>query len=57
MLILLSPAKSMNFEAGSADLPATTPVLASDIADLAQVTRKLTARKIADSLNATRWQS
>lgn len=66
MLILLSPAKSMNFEAGSPDLPATTPVLASDIADLAEVTRKLTARKIASlmdlsdklaSLNHARFQA
>jgi hypothetical protein len=66
MLILLSPAKSMNFEAGSPDLPATTPVLASDIADLSEVTRKLTARKIASlmdlsdklaSLNHARFQA
>lgn len=42
MLILLSPAKSLNFDPPSAHLPLTEPVLKDDIAVLDTYTRKLT---------------
>jgi cytoplasmic iron level regulating protein YaaA (DUF328/UPF0246 family) len=41
MLMVLSPAKSLDFTPAAADLPLTTPQLAVDIAELAQETRKL----------------
>ena len=46
MLMLLSPAKSLNFEAPSARLPLTQPVLKDDIAALDAYTRKLTPRQL-----------
>ncbi len=66
MLMLLSPAKSLNFEAASARLPLTQPVLKDDIAVLDAYTRKLTPRQlkkmmgISDalaSLNHERFQA
>ena len=41
MLIVLSPAKSLNFTPAGHDVPLTTPQLKDDIAELAKVTRKL----------------
>lgn len=42
MLILISPAKSLDFTPPQALLPLTTPELKSDIGELAKVTKKLT---------------
>lgn len=42
MLITLSPSKALDFTAPAKELPMTTPELASDIAELAKTTRKLT---------------
>jgi cytoplasmic iron level regulating protein YaaA (DUF328/UPF0246 family) len=42
MLIVLSPAKALDFTAPAAPAPLTVPQLADDTAELAQVTRKLT---------------
>ncbi|MBI1686167.1 peroxide stress protein YaaA [Caulobacter hibisci] len=65
MLMVISPAKSLDFTAPSAVLPLTTPALKTQIAELAKVTRKLTAadlrrlmhisEKLAD-LNRERFQ-
>jgi len=41
MLIVLSPAKSLDFTPAAPDTPLTTPQLKNDIAELAKVTRKL----------------
>jgi cytoplasmic iron level regulating protein YaaA (DUF328/UPF0246 family) len=41
MLIVLSPAKSLDFTAAAPDAPLTTPQLKADIAELARVTSKL----------------
>jgi len=46
MLMVISPAKSLNFEAPPRPLPLTTPQLKDDIAELAQVTRKLRPRDL-----------
>ncbi len=46
MLIVLSPAKAMNFTPPKTVAPATIPDLAQDIAELSQVTRKLTVRQL-----------
>ena len=46
MLLLLSPAKSLNFEAPAARLPLTQPVLKDEIAILDGYTRKLTPRAL-----------
>ena len=46
MLILLSPAKSLNFEAAPERLPLTQPVLKEDIALLDGYTRQLTPRAL-----------
>jgi cytoplasmic iron level regulating protein YaaA (DUF328/UPF0246 family) len=46
MLMLLSPAKSLNFEAAPVRLPLTQPVLKDDIAVLDAYTRKLTPRQL-----------
>ena len=43
MLMVLSPAKKLDFAPAPAGLPLTTPELAADIAELAQTTRKLKA--------------
>jgi len=43
MLIVLSPAKALDFTAPKAAAPLTTPQLGEHTAELAQVTRKLTA--------------
>jgi hypothetical protein len=43
MLMVLSPAKALDFTAPSQVAPLTTPQLLGDIAELAKVTRKLTA--------------
>ncbi|HKR87566.1 MAG TPA: peroxide stress protein YaaA [Phenylobacterium sp.] len=43
MLIVLSPAKALDFTAPSAAAPLTTPQLGEHTAELAKVTRKLTA--------------
>jgi cytoplasmic iron level regulating protein YaaA (DUF328/UPF0246 family) len=66
MLMVISPAKAMNFEAPSRALPLTTPALKDDIAELDGVTRKLRPRdlrklmdiseKLAD-LNYERFQA
>lgn len=46
MLMVISPAKSLNFEAPPRALPLTTPELKDDIAELAEVTRKLRPRDL-----------
>ena len=46
MLILLSPAKAMNFDPVERDLPATTPALIDETRILSKTTRQLTAPKI-----------
>jgi cytoplasmic iron level regulating protein YaaA (DUF328/UPF0246 family) len=46
MLLLLSPAKSLNFDPPPKRLPLTQPALKDDIAVLDAYTRKLTARKL-----------
>ena len=66
MLMVISPAKAMNFTAPDRVLPLTTPVLKDDIAELDTVTRKLRPRdlrrlmdiseKLAD-LNHSRFQA
>lgn len=66
MLMVISPAKAMNFEAPERVLPLTTPALKDDIAELDTVTRKLRPRdlrqlmdiseKLAD-LNHARFQA
>src|ERR1700740_1494735 len=43
MLIVLSPAKALDFTAPATAAPLTTPQLGEDTAELAKVTRKLTA--------------
>jgi cytoplasmic iron level regulating protein YaaA (DUF328/UPF0246 family) len=47
MLILLSPAKNLNYEPVSQELPATKPRLEADIATLAKVAAKLKRSDIA----------
>lgn len=66
MLMVISPAKAMNFAAPDRVLPLTTPALKDDIAELDTVTRKLRPRdlrrlmdisdKLAD-LNYERFQA
>ncbi|MDO8294991.1 MAG: peroxide stress protein YaaA [Caulobacter sp.] len=46
MLMVISPAKAMNFAAPDRALPLTTPVLKDDIAELDAVTRKLRPRDL-----------
>ncbi|WP_340643940.1 peroxide stress protein YaaA [Phenylobacterium sp.] len=46
MLIVLSPAKAMNFAAPDKPLPMTTPEMGEDIALLSQTTRKLTVAQV-----------
>ncbi len=41
MLMVISPAKSLDFTPPSDHVPATTPAMAGDIAELAKVTRRL----------------
>lgn len=43
MLIVLSPAKALDFTAGPATAPATLPQMGEDTAELSKVARKLTA--------------
>lgn len=46
MLIVLSPAKALDFTAGPAFAPMTAPELADQTAELSKTTRKLTARDL-----------
>ncbi len=46
MLIVLSPAKAMNFATPPLTAPMTTPQMGVDIAELAMTTRKLTVRQL-----------
>ena len=46
MLIVLSPAKALNFAAPARPAPVTTPEMVEDIAELSTVTRKLTVRQL-----------
>ena len=46
MLILLSPAKALDFTAGPAQAAITTPELADQTAELARTTRRLTVRDL-----------
>lgn len=46
MLIVLSPAKALNFAAPPRPAPVTTPEMVEDIAELSAVTRKLTVRQL-----------
>jgi len=46
MLIVLSPAKALDFSAGPASAPLTAPELADQTAELARTTTKLTARDL-----------
>ncbi len=41
MLMVISPAKSLDFTAPPADAPASMPILAHDTAELAKTTRRL----------------
>jgi uncharacterized protein len=66
MLMVLSPAKALDFTPAAADLPLTTAELKGDIAELSKTTRKLTRKdlgrlmsisdKLAD-LNYQRFQA
>ena len=47
MLIVLSPAKSLDFTAGPDSAPLTAPELADQTAELAKATKKLTASRPA----------
>ena len=47
MLIILSPAKTLDYSPVEADLPLTTPLLVKDTAKLAAVARKLTRADLA----------
>jgi uncharacterized protein len=66
MLMVISPAKALNFALAPVKAPLTAPALAADTAELAVVARRLTARKlkalmgISDSLaqlNRERFQA
>lgn len=46
MLMVISPAKALNFAGHDLDLPVTTAALKDDIAALDKVTRRLTARQL-----------
>jgi cytoplasmic iron level regulating protein YaaA (DUF328/UPF0246 family) len=46
MLMVISPAKSLNFDPPPRPLPLTTPALKDDIAELAQVAKKLRPRDL-----------
>ncbi len=46
MLVLLSPAKNMNFDAVARELPSTTPALIDDTRILSKTTRGLTITKL-----------
>ena len=46
MLIVLSPAKALNFTAPSKPVLATTPAMAEDIAELSVTAKKLTVRQL-----------
>jgi cytoplasmic iron level regulating protein YaaA (DUF328/UPF0246 family) len=46
MLIVLSPAKSLDFTPPPPSVPATMPAMAGDIAELAKVTQKLRSRDL-----------
>jgi len=46
MLLVLSPAKALDFTPPDLRLPVTTPQLTKDIAELAKTTRKLTVRDL-----------
>src|SRR4051794_23099445 len=46
MLMVISPAKSLDFAAPPVRAPLTTPELKADIAELDKATRKLTARQL-----------
>jgi cytoplasmic iron level regulating protein YaaA (DUF328/UPF0246 family) len=46
MLLVISPAKTLDFSPPSAELPATSPELGKDTAELARVARRLSARDL-----------
>lgn len=46
MLMVISPAKALDFTAPGETMPLTTPRLKADIAELAKTTRKLSAREV-----------
>jgi cytoplasmic iron level regulating protein YaaA (DUF328/UPF0246 family) len=46
MLMVISPAKALNFAAPPVKAPLTLPALAADTADLARITRKLTVSNL-----------
>ena len=47
MLIVLSPAKALDFTAPPVSAPLTTPQMTDQTAELSKITRKLTARDLA----------
>ncbi len=51
MLILLSPAKNLDYSPPAIDIPRTTPRMANDIAALAKVTVKLSRPQIAKMMH------
>lgn len=66
MLLVISPAKSLDFSAPAAPVEPTAPQLANDIARLSEVTRKLSVRQVRKlmdlsddlaSLNHARFQA
>src|SRR5665213_1183052 len=46
MLMVISPAKALNFALAPVKAPLTAPALAADTAELAKVARRLTARAL-----------
>ena len=62
MLMVISPAKSLDFTPADPHLPATAPSLATDLAELAKVTRRLTRADlkrlmgISDNLAVLNWE-
>jgi uncharacterized protein len=62
MLILLSPAKNLDYSPPKLDLPRSAPRLSGDIATLAKITRKLSRNQISklmdlsDKLADLNWQ-
>ena len=66
MLMVISPAKALNFAPAAGDFPATRPQFTADTAELAAVASKLSARKLKSlmgisqplaELNFTRFQA
>src|SRR5690606_41255260 len=57
LLIVLSPAKRLNFDPGPPGIPATTPVLSKDTAELARTARRLTRADLRSEEHTSELQS